>query len=736
MIFTALMLVPLMLAAAFGVDIASWYTRVNDLQRAADSAALAGTVWMPNLEKATIVAEDSLERNGIVHGQDGISVNIIPGSTENSLRVEILDEDVESYFGRVVNHRQTLTRFAEAEYNLPLPLGSPLNYFGGDAGRTGQDPVTTYFTDWPTDFTTRLPANYSPNGCNMGTSSSQGLGRWLSNGTFSPAGHSGSNPQCRWSAVGLPAAGTSAIPPPDYTSRQPTNSGGSGCRVRTRGTSTPTLGRWTGASFTTSTSGTGSLPACVWQNYVTDPSTVPPFYNSSQPATRPCRVGYETSGGAGAAAWRSNNTFTPTADTGMVGTASADGNRLCLWTAGIGSNTYTPPNPIDASRSPGFWAAIEGPRTNTYQGDAYMTRCYRSGSSGSTCPTSGTAQNQMYQTGDDRGYWYGVKIPAGVSGAIALNVFDAAYTPGATEYMAGDRNLDSDTTVFPTQFQVYKQNNALDFGDRTAQWATGPNTVENSCNWSITNQADFVAQWRTLCTLTVAPGDLFLINVQTTGTAGAGVNGYALEAVRNNHVGTQPALYAYRSMAMQNNNFCSPAPCTPPPATFYLAEVGPQYAGKTLVMELYDSGDVAGGSIASMYPMMPATTSTNPSDPNLPKPVVPVPASSCRYTADTAPNGRLSESGTEYSTPQTSDYTTQCGIKTSLGGTSSVARFNGEWLRIRISIPSDYTCTLGLNPEVYGNSCWWGIKYTFSASANDVTTWQARVEGNPVHLTR
>ena len=43
-------------------------------------------------------------------------------------------------------------------------------------------------------------------------------------------------------------------------------------------------------------------------------------------------------------------------------------------------------------------------------------------------------------------------------------------------------------------------------------------------------------------------------------------------------------------------------------------------------------------------------------------------------------------------------------------------RFNGEWLRIRIEIPSDYTCTLGVNPETTAGSCWWGIRYRFTGT--------------------
>ena len=54
-------------------------------------------------------------------------------------------------------------------------------------------------------------------------------------------------------------------------------------------------------------------------------------------------------------------------------------------------------------------------------------------------------------------------------------------------------------------------------------------------------------------------------------------------------------MFAYADMGMYNMNRCSRTGCTPPPATFYLAEVGPQYAGKTLVIDLWDPGDVQAG---------------------------------------------------------------------------------------------------------------------------------------------
>ena len=88
-VITALCLLPLMIFAAFGVDLASWHSRISYIQKSADAAALAGTVWMPDIGEATAVACESLARNGIVgnaesddcQGAGGeYRINVEPGS--------------------------------------------------------------------------------------------------------------------------------------------------------------------------------------------------------------------------------------------------------------------------------------------------------------------------------------------------------------------------------------------------------------------------------------------------------------------------------------------------------------------------------------------------------------------------------------------------------------------------------------------------------------------------------
>ena len=102
---TALCLLPLMAFAAFGVDLASFYSRASYLQKSADAAALAGTVWMPNLTKSR---ESRLRqppqqrhRRRRLRHRDPSGWRSTQGATANSLRVTITDPNATRYFSQV-----------------------------------------------------------------------------------------------------------------------------------------------------------------------------------------------------------------------------------------------------------------------------------------------------------------------------------------------------------------------------------------------------------------------------------------------------------------------------------------------------------------------------------------------------------------------------------------------------------------------------------------------------------
>jgi Flp pilus assembly protein TadG len=137
LVLMALMVAVLFTIAAFAVDIGGWYARTQQIQAAADAAALAGTVWMPaNYAKATAVAQNTTAANGFKNGVNSITVVVSPGNNSRQLKVSITDAAVKRYLSSTaVKGKLTVTRTAIAQYDLPVPLGSPENQFGG--GRNG-----------------------------------------------------------------------------------------------------------------------------------------------------------------------------------------------------------------------------------------------------------------------------------------------------------------------------------------------------------------------------------------------------------------------------------------------------------------------------------------------------------------------------------------------------------------------------------------------------------------------
>ena len=134
---TALLLVPLMIFAALATDVGAWYVRADQSQRAADAAALAGTVWLPDQAKAAEVALDVAARNGFrdpvwvsANGGDANAVVTVPGITsEGGLLVDIV-VDSPSYLGSVVLDSIEIQRRAIASVTDPVRMGNPSNGLG------------------------------------------------------------------------------------------------------------------------------------------------------------------------------------------------------------------------------------------------------------------------------------------------------------------------------------------------------------------------------------------------------------------------------------------------------------------------------------------------------------------------------------------------------------------------------------------------------------------------------
>jgi Flp pilus assembly protein TadG len=131
LVTTAVLTTVMLLFAGLAVDFGSFYVRAAQIKRAADAAALAGVVWMPEFDTAEDAARNAATRNGFTHGVDDITVivNEVPDNNRQ-LQVTITDNSVNQYFSRIAIAKQGITRTSTAEYVLPVPLGSPRNSFG------------------------------------------------------------------------------------------------------------------------------------------------------------------------------------------------------------------------------------------------------------------------------------------------------------------------------------------------------------------------------------------------------------------------------------------------------------------------------------------------------------------------------------------------------------------------------------------------------------------------------
>jgi Flp pilus assembly protein TadG len=146
--------------AAVAVDTGMWYVEIQQVQKAADAAALAGVPYLPqDLPSARARALEVAARNG--YGNNGNNtVTVSLGEKATQLRVEIRST-ITNTFGTVIGvPTQTITRGATADYQGPAPMGSPCNTFGNEpnAGNRGVvTPVGTAQGSTPPTGCTRNP---------------------------------------------------------------------------------------------------------------------------------------------------------------------------------------------------------------------------------------------------------------------------------------------------------------------------------------------------------------------------------------------------------------------------------------------------------------------------------------------------------------------------------------------------------------------------------------------------
>lgn len=725
----ALSIMVFMMLVALVVDV-SWYW-ANSLraQRAADAAALAGVVWLPG-DTTTAYSEAIAEatKNGFVNGANGTVVTPTVDPTNNRrLRVTV-SGNVGTFFMRIVGiNSLPVTRKAKAEYVLPVPMGSPQNYYG--VGQFLGTTKTPHVTNNNVADNTRGD-DYSTHAVTSpaGTWTNPTWADNNNNNSYATSGTTANNAQ-QWDTFGL-LAGTGAIP------NDPTLVI-DGLQVSMRdilqGSGTPTTScqlklelswdggtSWSTAQTTTALSTTerqdqygASNSVAAWgshtwtranfsdTNFRARLTFLKPNCGSSRSAgvdTLVVQVWYHTVTTSTTYTYDENASPTDINDP-VSGSALAPQN---FWGAiftkgGVRQNgDYFAPATIGGSAS-GVYSPTTGP-SPTYDASGYDYTVDFTGSSGGQvrlydpifCATGPNTTSGWYGAGD---HW----TTKGSTGTTVM-------APVAVTYRLYDTKgtlLDTtDDTLVPGATLAYDPagNTLGDFGGSVGN----PTTVQNYNNTDKQDCATNAAhnQWVTLAS--GLGSGIYRVNVETSSqAANATVGAENMFSIWVKASGGEARVYGGGRMAGYTQVGAAPQ-------SFFLAQIEQTHAGKTLEIKLFDPGDVSGN--ARLYILSPDGGSYN--------------NATFSYQADAACNSSRSDAcsatGRQY-------------IQTAVSGSSS---FDNSLITITIPLPASYG-TGGLTPSDPGNPNgepgWWKIYYDVT-NANDTTTWQVDIRGNPVHL--
>ncbi len=718
-IFAGAMLV-MTLMMAIVIDLSWLWSSALKIQRAADAAALAGAVTLPkDSARGYQLARKEATKNGFEDGVGGVIVNPAWDPAFNPYRLNVsITVPIGTFFMRVIGMGSVdVTRTAHAEFNLPLKMGSPQQWYGVGTfekldRQQGPD------VPGPTTDTGFLGAGTTPNGI---WSNPQGAD--LSNDdnfAVSPV-IDGSVQQ--WGGFGLTAAG--AIPPKAVIEGIEvryraliTGAGGATatCRLQTH-LSWDGGGTWTTAAVnqdltTTEVEYTIGSPLNLddWPRPPTDATwTFSSFTNSN---------------------FRLRLTWTkPSCGAGRTASVDTLAIRVTYHPMLPGPITYTPitepvptpPGETVAPTSQGFWGAILTAGGVRQNGDRYSPLWYADGS----------AQANAEHISD--GYDYIVEV-GGSNGRVHL--FDPVFCAtgqnpaGSGNYGAGDHwtSLPASGGVtngpVTTEFTLYNTNGTvLDTTDDTLVSGLPPYTTRASDQSGEFDDPDVGGpgagdiptgppitdcqahpahnKWVTMKS-GLATGT-YRLNVKSSQ---AGNNATGAENLWSIYVGDDGGpgsarVYGLGRMAAYSNlTGANPTDRQ----TFYLAQIEAVHAGKTMEVKLFDPGDVAGN--ATLRILSPDGDSYD--------------YATFDYQADGECNAGTSD---------VCAATARTSIKTAVGGASS---FDNSVITITIPLPTTYG-NGGLTPGTESEPGWWKIEYEV-AKANDTTTWEVSILENLVHL--
>jgi hypothetical protein len=694
------------------VDVAWYWTNMLRMQRAADSAALAGVVYLPgNPTSAVSAARAEATKNGYTNGTGGTTVSVTQDTANNrALRVSIAGTSG-TFFMRLFGIGSISgARNSKAEYVLPVPMGSPDSFYGvfGTLRTPGGGHNETSTTSGVTDFA--LPTSSSSGNW---TTPTNALSATDSNASATK--NSITNPYHAWSGFNVTPSGSGTLTVSGIEIQVRASAPVTGCQLGVAlsyNGATVTGSNWTSTQTITMTAGS------TWTYYAAGGLT-------------------NTWGRT----WTESNLSTANfrARLQYMGSGCAAGNTISVdsiwariaWTRTV--TTWVPDAAItgpdgEALPSRGFWGTMLSQGAADINGDAYLPY-YET-------PTSVT--NPEYQAA--RFYDYAVYMPPGSTGGT-VSVFDPVFcgTDGSTNYAGkygtGDRWFTTTTSAVSAFYTLWDTNDTLyDTTDDTLVADSGTlfrrirsldstlynaSTTLPSDSWTsctqgaVTDPADgryWHNRWWPASTGLAggSEGKTYRLRTSSTDPNSAtdqrtinAANSFALFAKAT---GGSPRIYGLGSM----ESF-SPLPGGGA-STFYLAQIDAVHAGKTVVISLWDPGDT-GDLSATVQIMVPGTSGYA--------------AASVKWS---------SAKGTTNSNVSSCNGLTGTGTSIT-ANTGTVQKFNGCWVTIEVPIPATYTAP---TPPGETEPGWWKIKYTIGGSSSDtsfdITTWQVAIRGNPVHL--
>jgi hypothetical protein len=127
----ALMLTVLIGLVGIAIDVTFAWKNGLQIQRAADAAALAGVVYLPaDVGTATLRADAIAQANGYAIGGK-TSVVVAPNPANDHQLDVTITAPVQTFFVRLFGiNNWTVSKTARAGYVMPVPMGSPLPYYG------------------------------------------------------------------------------------------------------------------------------------------------------------------------------------------------------------------------------------------------------------------------------------------------------------------------------------------------------------------------------------------------------------------------------------------------------------------------------------------------------------------------------------------------------------------------------------------------------------------------------